>query len=1088
MKTSRRASLIALAIASFPIGCHAAGLGQINVFSGLGQPLRAEIAVSATPQELQSLVAHIASPDAFKAANLPYSAAAASIRVSLDTRSGRPVIRLSSAKPINDPFVELLVELNWASGQLARGYTFLLDPVDVAAPKPAAARVEAAPAPVQPAPRMAPPPPPVAREIERAPASAPAPERYTVKRGDTLRGIAGSTAPAGANLDQMLIALFRANPGAFEGANINRLKAGAVLSVPSAERVQAVDPAEARREILAQATDFDAYRRRLAGAVGAPSEASEAAAEQASGGRIVPRVEEARPADEPKDKVRVSRSESPAGGDTNARLQVLEEELATREKALKDANERLAQLETSIRDLQKLLELRSASLAQAQQQAGGTRPEAAAAPAAPATPPAPAAGSPVPAGTVGVPAASSEIAKADVPPEVKPEPIPAPQPAPAPQAAPTPKPAPKKAQAAPPPPEEPGFIESLLQDSSTLAAGGGVAALLLALAGLKLRQRRDRNAAGTAETETAGTTQLPEQGAVFGETGGQSVDTGNSVLMTDFSQSGLSAIDTDEGVDPVAEADVYMAYGRDAQAEEILQDAMKADPDRAAIHLKLLEIYAQRKNVKQFEMVATELYARTGGRGADWERAAVMGRKLDPDNPLYGIQGAARTEGLAAPATEPSLAAAGLAAAAAVVATRADAGNPAGAPEIARKPETGPSVAASEAEAAVEAAAVESLSALDFTTSLPIEPSQSQLKETWTLPGDLGRFAKDEADRAEGAEAPVPDFTASAIEVPELDVIDFDLGLGEPDTAAVQAVAEQAVAGEADNADATGPGDQSLTFDLDNVDAPAVPAADAQAAKEAGALPDVQGDAVTASAFDFELSDFQLEPAEDAAPDLDATMLDAPPAAFEPETTALGMDFESAAETPNRIDAAPDLKATVISPEPPAFDPDATALDLDFELPDMSGIGSVVPPADRPPHPDAAASGEDLPETDLEKTSFDASLLDFDFDIEPQAQGAESAPAPSLDLTSIDLDLNSFGEADGLPAETPAGAQSPQPAAAADAPLPENFEEIETKLELARAYEEMGDKEGALELLEEVLREGGTRQQASAREMMDRLG
>jgi pilus assembly protein FimV len=111
--------------------------------------------------------------------------------------------------------------------------------------------------------------------------------------------------------------------------------------------------------------------------------------------------------------------------------------------------------------------------------------------------------------------------------------------------------------------------------------------------------------------------------------------------MTDFSQSGLSAIDTDEGVDPVAEADVYMAYGRDAQAEEILQDALRADPERVAIYLKLLEIYAQRKSVKQFETVATDLYARTGGRGADWERAAVMGRKLDPENPLYGGQNAA---------------------------------------------------------------------------------------------------------------------------------------------------------------------------------------------------------------------------------------------------------------------------------------------------------------------------------------------------------------------------------------------------------------------------------------------------------------
>ena len=121
---------------------------------------------------------------------------------------------------------------------------------------------------------------------------------------------------------------------------------------------------------------------------------------------------------------------------------------------------------------------------------------------------------------------------------------------------------------------------------------------------------------------------------MFKSTGGQSVDTSNTPA-TDFSQAGPGTIDTDE-VDPVAEADVYMAYGRDAQAEEILLEAMQKDPKRFAIHLKLLEIYANRKAVKQFETLASELYAQSGGAGAEWEKAAAMGLKLDPSNPLYG--------------------------------------------------------------------------------------------------------------------------------------------------------------------------------------------------------------------------------------------------------------------------------------------------------------------------------------------------------------------------------------------------------------------------------------------------------------------
>jgi pilus assembly protein FimV len=88
-------------------------------------------------------------------------------------------------------------------------------------------------------------------------------------------------------------------------------------------------------------------------------------------------------------------------------------------------------------------------------------------------------------------------------------------------------------------------------------------------------------------------------------------------------------------VDPVAEADVYMAYGRDAQAEEILLEAKQKDPRRFAIHLKLLEIYLSRKDVKPFDVLATELFKGTGGFGPEWEKAVAMGLQLDPRNPLF---------------------------------------------------------------------------------------------------------------------------------------------------------------------------------------------------------------------------------------------------------------------------------------------------------------------------------------------------------------------------------------------------------------------------------------------------------------------
>ena len=90
-----------------------------------------------------------------------------------------------------------------------------------------------------------------------------------------------------------------------------------------------------------------------------------------------------------------------------------------------------------------------------------------------------------------------------------------------------------------------------------------------------------------------------------------------------------------ETVDPIVEADTFLAFGRDAQAEEILLEALKTDPRRQAIHLKLLDIYAERKNVSQFESVARQLHDLTAGVGSDWEKAAAMGADLDPGNSLY---------------------------------------------------------------------------------------------------------------------------------------------------------------------------------------------------------------------------------------------------------------------------------------------------------------------------------------------------------------------------------------------------------------------------------------------------------------------
>ncbi|MBL8464092.1 MAG: pilus assembly protein [Thauera sp.] len=1031
MTTSAKASLLALSIAALPLSVQAAGLGQINVFSGLGQPLRAEIQISATAQELQSLSARIASAEAFRRANLSYGSAVNAIRVSVDTRASRPVVRLTSDRPVNDPFVDLLVELDWAGGNLVREYTFLLDPVELSAPRPLAAAVEA-PA-VRPArgaarPSAAVSAPMRAASVTRAPA-----DTWTVRRGDTMHRIASATAHSGTTLDQMLIALLRANPQAFDGGNINRLRAGTVLNVPGADAVRAIDVAEARSEIRAQAADFDAYRRGLATSVAGRAPAPAAAAVQESGGRIVPRVQESAAATAAGDKVTVSRSDAGAGADAGAeaRLQVLEEELTTRSKALEEANDRLVQLERSIRDLQRLLEVQSGTMGQLQAAAG--------APAeSPAVAEAPAPAQPVDAPPVqasapaGAPATATEAAPTPAAPAAAPvaaAPVPAPKPPAAPVAAPV---------AAAEPVIEPTFVDTLMEDPTLLYGGGGILALLLAYAGLKARQRRKEEEIRAAEAALGAASVGTGGQSVFAGTGGQSVDTGaTSIMHTDFSHSGLSSIDTDEGVDPVAEADVYMAYGRDAQAEEILQDALKADPGRAAIHLKLLEIYAQRRSTRQFETIASELFARTGGQGRDWEKAAALGRRLDPENPLYDTE-------------------------------RAEAG-------AQRPPETAPAPVAAAAGVAVAAAAPAAavaqtgpeLASLDFTAAAAAQPSHSQMRDTWTLPGELNKLASGEreGDAAAGegsaALAGAGDGAPSepmADEIPfETGALDFELDLADETPTAMPDLS------------ATTPGlgrEFDLTLESPDEEPPApLPADD-------GVL-----------TFDLDLG--EPDEAEGIAP-----VEPRPVAAFE-TTPAMAPEHAAAEAFASAPTISVEDSGTISNLEfelPGMEAPSGEAFDLDATMVSSTGTLDDEPAVRQPASPPDA--GEAV--VDLEKTAFDSSLLDFDFELDAPAAPTSAAMPAGLDLTSIDLDL------EAQPADAAVGfdavpfsvaeTQFDQPAGGGVEEAEPVNEEAETKLELARAYEEMGDKEGALELLEEVVSEGSPRQQVTARDMIARLG
>ena len=382
------------------------------------------------------------------------------------------------------------------------------------------------------------------------------------------------------------------------------------------------------------------------------------------------------PSAEPKDVLKLSKSDSAgkAGGAGKGggqdRVNALQEEVTAKDKALKEAQSRVADLEKQIQQMQRLLDLKGAPTAPGK---ADTKVATAPTPAPTPTKPEPAKveppkpeppkvaetkvaepPKPIPAPTPSEPPkADTKVAEAPKPSEpAKTETKPAEPPKVADASKAPPKPAaPKKAA----PPPEKSFTDELLDNPLYLGlAALGIAGIIGVGAFLFVRRRKDRAEAGPSSSMTSAFPSDLKPESTTGKSGGGLVDTGNSSFLTDFDKTGPGTIDTDE-VDPVAEAEVYIAYGRDAQAEEILKEAMARDANRTEVPLKLLEIYHARKSATAFETVAKELKAKVGEGSPQWQKAAAMGAQIDPNNPLYAGAGGGGTYTATAPAAKPDV-------------------------------------------------------------------------------------------------------------------------------------------------------------------------------------------------------------------------------------------------------------------------------------------------------------------------------------------------------------------------------------------------------------------------------------------------
>ena len=624
------ASAVALLGCLTSLEAHAVALGRITVQSALGESLRAEIDISdLNADEASSLRVGVAGADVFRAAGLEYSATASGLEVRLQRRpDGRPYLRLTSNRAISEPFVDLVLEARWASGRVTRDYTMLFDPPNLRARNNAAPVMAAPVLPREPAATSV----PGARQdtqdsytrpADRAVPTAPRPQavrpppaksitgarQVTVKPGDNASRIAAQNKPASVSLDQMLVALLRGNPDAFVGGNINLIKSGAVVDIPDSQAASALSPGEARQTLIAQSRDFNTFRRKLAD--GVPATQLDSADRQA-GGKVQTQVDD--------------RAQAAASPDRLTLSKGAVQGLPSGQQTVTEAASRAADPSRNSSGL---------TPQPAQTAAPGTAPSlsvtgssASSAPSGgPAVTATPALGTSSAAEPAGGALASTTVTK-PVPEAPAPEPFP---PASAPPLAASTAASQQPALTAPPAtPPESGLIAQIQNNS--LLLGGGIVLALLAVFGFA----RYRKKATSGHVDSSFLDSRLQPDSFFGASGGQRVDTnqGDAAKSSSIAYS-PSQLDAAGDVDPVAEADVYLAYGRDRQAEEILKEALRTHPARLAVHSKLLEIHAKRHDIKAFEEGALAALKLTSGQGPEWTYISQLGRELEPGNSMY---------------------------------------------------------------------------------------------------------------------------------------------------------------------------------------------------------------------------------------------------------------------------------------------------------------------------------------------------------------------------------------------------------------------------------------------------------------------
>ncbi|RTB90999.1 FimV/HubP family polar landmark protein [Pseudomonas aeruginosa] len=573
---------------------HGLGLGEITLKSALNQPLDAEIELLEV-RDLSSgeVIPSLASPEEFSKAGVDRLYYLTDLKFTPVVKpNGKSVIRVTSSKPVQEPYLNFLVQVLWPNGRLLREYTVLLDP-PLYSPQAAASAPQA---PVS-APRAS-------RAPRASQAQAPAPVRTTAPAGsetyrtvsnDTLWEIAQRNRTDRVSVPQAMLAFQELNPGAFVDGNINRLKSGQVLRIPTEQQMLERSPREALSQVQAQNQSWRGSRNPAAASAGARQlDATQRSAAGSAPAKV----------DAP-DNLRLVSGEGKASkgadkggkGDSKAiadTLAVTKESLDSTRRENEELQSRMQDLQSQLDKLQKLIQLKDAQLAKLQGQLaaegqGVAQPGAAQVDAgAAAQAPAAAAPSPAPAGEA--PAAPAQ-------PPVAPPPAPAAETPPAPAA-----PAPVQTEE----PAEASFLDELLANPLWLAVIGGSALLALLVLLMILSRRNAQKEKDEAAALAAEAGEEQEDALDLGKDGFDD-------LTLDEPEPQVAAVaasaekTTAQTSDALGEADIYIAYGRFNQAAELLQNAIYDEPQRSDLRLKLMEVYAEMGDREGFARQENEL-------------------------------------------------------------------------------------------------------------------------------------------------------------------------------------------------------------------------------------------------------------------------------------------------------------------------------------------------------------------------------------------------------------------------------------------------------------------------------------------------